>query len=164
MALWRAISGGDMFTEPQDTETINTQVIFALTLLGEFESGGVQGMREIASVVMNRVNANQWWGKGIRQVCLWPWQFSCWNAGPDRNRMMAIMRSPDIDPNFKTALQIAESATDDSWLDCTAGATHYFNHKILPERLWPQWYLDLDDQTPCLIHEPHWFFDLSATG
>jgi hypothetical protein len=151
------------FTETPDTENLDTQVIFALTLLGEFESGGQSGMADIAAVVMNRVAANQWWGKGIRQVCLWPWQFSCWNAGPDRDRIMAIARAPEPSADYRLALRLAEQATD-APADIVNGATHYFNHVSLPEADWPKWYTDLPDQKPCFVHEPHWFFNLSESG
>lgn len=152
-----------IFTETPDTETLSTQQIFALTMLGEFESGGVAGMQDIGAVVMNRVVANQWWGKGVRQVCLWPWQFSCWNAGPDRDRIIDIAKNPNSNPNYSIALRLAENATD-APADIVNGATHYFNHLSLPVADWPKWYVDLPDQSPCFIHDPHWFFNLSKSG
>lgn len=148
-----------MWTESQDTLNIDTNTIFALTLLGEFESGGEMGMDDVASVVLNRVKANQWWGKDIRSVCLWPYQFSCWLPGPDRDRIMAA--NFNNNSMYQLAIRIALNSSQGGLSDTTNGSTHYFVSTI-PEP--PKWYLDLIEKIPCHIDQTTWFFDLSKTG
>ena len=50
--------------------------VVAMTILGEARGEGEAGMYAVATVINQRViNRN----KTPRQVCLQPWQFSCWN-------------------------------------------------------------------------------------
>lgn len=145
-----------MWIESEDTLNIDTNTIFALTLLGEFESGGEMGMDDVASVVMNRVKAMAWWGRDIRSVCLWPYQFSCWNKGPDRDRIMAA--NFNNNSMYQLATRIALSASTGNLTDTTNGADSYFNHKTVG--VFPKWYMELDDKTPCHVNGSMWFFKL----
>ena len=50
--------------------------VVAMTILGEARGEGKAGMYAVATVINTRaINRN----KTPRQVCLQPWQFSCWN-------------------------------------------------------------------------------------
>ena len=50
--------------------------ILARTIWAEARGDGWEGMQAVASVVLNRVKQNSWYGKSIVAVCLFPWQFS----------------------------------------------------------------------------------------
>ena len=56
--------------------------ILARTLWGEARGEGFDGQIAVAWTIRNRVfdgKAKSWWGEGYAEVCLKPWQFSCWN-------------------------------------------------------------------------------------
>ncbi len=56
--------------------------VVAMTILGEARGEGKAGMYAVATVINQRaINRN----KTPKQVCLQPWQFSCWNES-DVNR------------------------------------------------------------------------------
>lgn len=60
--------------------------IFALTLYGEARGESREGRIAVGTVILNRVDRRGWMGRTIKEVCLKPYQFSCF--------------LPD-DPNFK---------------------------------------------------------------
>jgi len=84
----------------------------ARTLWGEARGEGVEGMKAVACVILNRVKIAEekgkcWWGNNIIQVCQKPYQFSCWNrSDPNFKKLQAVDAS---DLNFATALRIAKS-------------------------------------------------------
>lgn len=86
------------------------------------------GMRAVAHVVLNRRDAQRWWGHSVEAVCTKPSQFSCWNEGdPNRRQLLAVRRG---DALFDLALAIAEwlltlDAGERIRSDTTGGATHY---------------------------------------
>lgn len=97
--------------------------IFARTLYGEAEADDVDDAEAIAAVVMNRVRWKNW-PKTAGEVCLQPFQFSCWNPGdPNRARILAA----DVkSPWFTTCRAIAVRALSGQLEDKTNGATHYY--------------------------------------
>ena len=149
-----------MIVESQDTLQFSDMRVFALTLLGEARGLHTPvGMQEVACVVRNRVQAHKWWGDTERTVCLYPWQFSCWNEN-DPNRAKLLTWAEDA-ADYLQALDIATQAMMDVPEDLTGGATHYFNHLTIPQAKWPKWYVG---QPTCHEDGAIWFFDLSAGG
>src|SRR4051794_15177463 len=69
------------FTE-RDLDTM------ARTLYGEAEANNAADAKAIAWVIVNRADLPNW-PDSVAQVCLQPWQFSCWNPGdPNRDRIL----------------------------------------------------------------------------
>lgn len=111
--------------------------ILALTLWGEARSEPIEGRIAIANVVRNRVTAQRAsFGLTPREVCLKPWQFSCWRLeGGAENyaQMMDAARLLDtstratglLSPIFRECLWIAEGLLTDRFGDNTKGSTHY---------------------------------------
>jgi len=110
--------------------------ILARTLWGEARGEKVRGIEAVAALVMNRVKRAQdrggrhWWGNSIPQVCLKPWQFSCWNPG-DPNRVK-LERVTQEDRAFRICLRVARRAAAGVLDDPTLGATHYHTHAVTP--------------------------------
>ncbi len=102
----------------------------ARTIYGEARGEGVQGMQAVANVVMNRVAA----GQGTpAEVCLAPYQFSCWLPGnPNLSVILAVTTA---DPVFVEAMQIAAEAVAGTLPDITGGAVNYYN----PSLVNPSW-------------------------
>lgn len=105
--------------------------IMARTLYGEGRGdyarleGGLSSLIGIANVIMNRVNNQSWYGKTIRDVCLKPYQFSCWNP-TDPNRDVIATVTPASSPIFDQCLLVADSVSKGLWPDLTKGADHYY--------------------------------------
>lgn len=110
--------------------------ILARTLYGEAEANDIDDAEAIAATVMNRVRWRNW-PNTPADVCLQPWQFSCWNAN-DKNlsRIMAVTES---DTWFKTCIGIAVRAINGTLVDRTNGATHYYASYLDDRGATPKW-------------------------
>ena len=108
--------------------------ILARTIYGEARGEPRETQKGVAAVVMNRVrSAATWWGHDVVSVCLWPYQFSCWNSG-DPNRAI-LLRPSREDGAFVRCWYLARNALSDPLADDpTGGATHYHTAGItLPD-------------------------------
>lgn len=144
----------------QDTDILTDLEVFAATLIGEAESLGEQGMEEVACVILNRSKANLPWmgGCNVRQICLQPFQFSCWNNSPDnadRKRILSIATSATVYAPFVLATRIAGDALAGRLADCTNNAVSYFD----PRYCYPRW---AKGQAVCYMNGDVWFFNLAA--
>jgi len=109
-----------------DTDT----EIMAKTIYGEARGEGISGMEAVANVIINRVKKPCWWGKTIRDVCLKPMQFSCWNTDdPNRAKLNADLSD---DPVFDVCKRIAVRAIRGLLPDKTKGSTHYHALSVHP--------------------------------
>ena len=102
-----------------DLNTVTYDDILARTIVGEARGEGHTGMVAVANVVMNRVAKPSWWGRTVKDVCLKPYQFSCWNVG-DPNRAIILNLGPDYGI-YNDALAIAQKACAGSLPDITSG-------------------------------------------
>ena len=108
--------------QPQDSEVD----VMARTIYGEVRGEAYQGKIAVGWVIMNRVAFAQardgyWWGSTIREVCLKPWQFSCWNAN-DPNRKVIESVGPN-DPNFSQCFDVAGRVVSGKVPNPVEGAT-----------------------------------------
>jgi N-acetylmuramoyl-L-alanine amidase len=102
----------------------------ARTLWGEARGESHEGRVAVANVVMNRVKLQGWMGKSVTQVCLKPYQFSCWLQNDvNRNKLLAVGSG---DSAFVDCLAIATDAVNGELPDITGGATHYHEKHITP--------------------------------
>ena len=103
----------------------------ARTLWGEARGEAPQGRIAVANVVMNRLKAKKaHWGRTVTDVCMKPWQFSCWNFDdPNRAKLLSIGPSNHV---FAECLQIAQKAVDGDLPDTTSGSTHYHTKAVSP--------------------------------
>jgi spore germination cell wall hydrolase CwlJ-like protein len=117
--------------QPQDSEVD----VMARTIYGEARGESYQGKIAVGWVIMNRVAFAQardgyWWGSTIREVCLKPWQFSCWNAN-DPNRKVIESVGPN-DPNFSQCFDVAGRVVSGKVPNPVEGATRYYAEYIAP--------------------------------
>lgn len=131
--------------------------ILARTLYGEARGelsrldGGIGSLIAVANVIMNRYQRGGWYGKTIREVCLKPWQFSCWNP-TDRN--LPLLLEPLGGKVFGLCKQVAEEVMEGRWPDLTGGCDHY--HATTLKDL-PKWALSGHPQFKI---GQHVFYDL----
>ncbi|USX21493.1 cell wall hydrolase [Oxalobacteraceae bacterium OTU3REALA1] len=127
------------------------RVTLARTMWGEARGEGQTGMEAIASVVLNRVKRQSYWGRTVEEVCRKPYQFSCWNAGdPNRSQML---RLDAADAGYALACRIADAALRHQLPDNTNGATHYHTRALLPPPRWARAHL------PCAEIGRHLFYN-----
>lgn len=124
--------------------------VLARTIWAEDRGGGRTGMEAVAHVILNRVRLGGWWGNTIIEVCLHPWQFSCWNADdPNYSKLAAVTGA---DPIFVTSLAVAEKAMAGTLgNDITLGADSYFAEGSVV----PSWSVGL---TPTIQIGAHIFY------
>ena len=96
--------------------------IVAMTIDGEAENQGIEGMTAVGCVIQNRSQLCWQGEQSPRDVCLHPFQFSCWLAGPDRERILALTAA---DPFYNKALAIAHTVLAGTLEDITGGADSY---------------------------------------
>jgi len=126
--------------------------VFAKTIYGEARGEPYEGQQAIANVVMNRVNHGGWWGSDVREVCLKPYQFSCWNIGdPNRTTIMAVTEENAI---YVGCIAIATDASNRHLNDDTNGADSYYA-KSMPKP--PRW---AENLVPCAQIGNHLFFQI----
>ena len=109
--------------------------ILARTLYGEARGEGLIGLEAVACVVLNRAKLSKernvkWWGRTIKEVCLKPFQFSCWN--PENPQLEKILSVSENDAEFRLCLRIAKKAITGFLPDITHGATHYHAKSVSP--------------------------------
>lgn len=144
-----------------DISAMGDREIMARTLWGEARGEGSIGMAAVACVIMNRVHMDlnadgksDWWGEGVKAVCLKPWQFSCWNE-KDPNRAKILAANPG-DVSYEIALAITDLTLDSAIKDISHGATHYFDWRM-PVEKWPSWSMD---KSPVAKIGNHAFYNL----
>jgi N-acetylmuramoyl-L-alanine amidase len=114
--------------------------ILARTIFGEARGeynrpdGGIAALIVIANVVMNRVKQGGWFGSTVKEVCLKPWQFSCWNKN-DPN--LVFLKEINLsNPIFKVCQQVAKEVSSQRWPDLTEGCDHYFSASLVQSPSW----------------------------
>ena len=121
-----------MYTPPLPADEVD---IMAKTLFGEARGEGLPGIEAVASVIMNRLKialqkGDYWWGKNIHEICLKPFQFSCWN--PKDPNFEKIKKVTKDSPVFQMCKRVAERAMTGFLKDPTNGATHYHTKQSHP--------------------------------
>jgi len=111
--------------------TIQDQVILALTAWRENRGGGTAGMQSVMNVVLNRAAKH---GQSPYTVCTTHEQFTSIN--PPSTMTVAATETglwpSDTDPQWQTALQMAQRADAGTLPDVTGGATLYYAPAAIP--------------------------------
>ena len=124
--------------------------IVARTAWGEARNQGELGMQAVINVIRKRV-ALRWQGKTTPEdVCLAPYQFSCWlPSDPNLPKLKAV---DDTDPQFATALALADKAVNTYLPDVTNGADSYYARAMPSPPYWARGLI------PCATIKDHLFF------
>jgi spore germination cell wall hydrolase CwlJ-like protein len=90
----------------RDFGSLTNEKLLALTIWGEARGEIYTGKVGVASVIMERVDHRDWDGKNIKEVCLWPYQFSCYlPKDPNRPKMLDIAQNWDLRISKDKSLQ-----------------------------------------------------------
>jgi spore germination cell wall hydrolase CwlJ-like protein len=146
----------------------------ALTMTGEAvgdaqDGSSIEERLAVGCVIRNRLQERpKQFGGTWADVCLKPWQFSCWNVGdPNRRRLLAAadawFADPSTagrqDPRLVETLHLAAGIINGAIIDITRGATHYFNPRAVPAPAWA--YTDKSKKTlrtPDAVVGSHQFY------
>lgn len=105
--------------------------LIAICLYGEARGESLSGKIAVASVIMNRVKKDGWFGSTIKEVILKPKQFSCFNdKDPNRRKLVMIAQNWDYffqkDKALRECYYVAEKVIEGTtFQDNVFGATHY---------------------------------------
>src|SRR5574337_1556755 len=102
------------------------------TVDGEARGEVQEGQAAVAWVVRNRATwdevldpghpEHEWWGVSPATVCTHPWQFSCWNGGPDTDHITSLLEDSQ---EYQAISVIVDSVFTGTTPDPTRGATTY---------------------------------------
>lgn len=124
-----------MIPTPQDILTL------ARTIYGEARgefvhpSGGLASLIAVANVILNRLaHTKKRFGQSIHEICLKPYQFSCWNLKDPNRRLILNMMKGSV-PLFDLCYEVAERVACREWPDLTKGSNHY-HAPMTPKPAW----------------------------
>jgi N-acetylmuramoyl-L-alanine amidase len=142
-----------------DTLALTDHHALACTLWGETRGESIEGKIAVANVIRNRLKSGRW-GDTYRDVCLWPWQFSCWKPqggkeNYEQTRRMAYRLTQDEKPDdnvLRECLWIAHGMVGEWIQDSVKGATHYHTADMNPRPYWA------NGKTPVCAIGKHLFY------
>ena len=116
-------------------------LLLAGLIFGEARGCQATAKIAVAFTVLNRVEAQTWFGETHHAVMLKKWQYSCFNRG-DPNRKK-ILNPLDYEPLevWQECYQLAEGILEGKFLDPTTkygkeGGTHYFDRSLQSPPKW----------------------------
>tara|TARA_B100000513_G_scaffold75296_1_gene30405 strand:- start:10 stop:1386 length:1377 start_codon:yes stop_codon:yes gene_type:complete len=124
----------DTYESPDEMSDLE---ILARTIHAEAKGESDKGKLAVGAVIANRVKAQSWMGKNLREVILKPTQFSPWNSwtggakGEQGKDMLGVSAKPS-EESYEAARKILSGEYEDP----TKGATHFLNPKVSK----PNWY------------------------
>ncbi len=127
----------------------------ALTMYLEARSEGYDGLIAVGSVILNRAKQR---GLSIKQVCLQPFQFSCFNEN-DPQRAQAEYIADDFINSLVALYWLYVSLTLAQWLIAGSfksnigSATNYYNPAGVDKK--PEW---VDKMRFVTKINHHWFY------
>lgn len=120
--------------------TRNEQLHLAATMWGEARGDGVEGMRAVGHVILNRVNSDRdaRYGSTLSEVMFRDRQFSVWNLGdPNRDHMLRLIEGWQPQGRDGEMWLIAQTLAADILQgrsqDPTGGALYYHTLEVDPE-------------------------------
>lgn len=130
-----------IFTISTGKSMNGNQYLLAQTILGEAEGENWSGKLAVANVIMNRLEDGRF-GKNLKEVILKKYQFSCWNKGSPRIKVMENpKRYTDID-TWEQCRVVAKLVLERDVCDKTKGSLYYV-HKNISKRP-PKWLQEMD--------------------
>lgn len=103
--------------------TAHTLEVLAKTIYGEARGESFNGKVAVAYTIINRASSPGWWGKTIVEVCLKPYQFSCWLPDDPNSKLLSEVT---IDSHaFRDCYAVACLVFNRTLPDPTNKATHY---------------------------------------
>jgi spore germination cell wall hydrolase CwlJ-like protein len=114
--------------DPQQLDKVD---LLTRTVYGEARGESEEGQAAVAWVIRNRAAAGRdYMGKTIKEVCLKPQQFSCWDSqDPNRNVLLTLDTNDSL---YKKIRKVVEQVLNGTRPDNTYGSLHYHANYIKP--------------------------------
>lgn len=109
------------------------EVLLAIAVWREARGESSSAQAGVMWVILNRAACPSWWGKGVIDCILMPYQFSSFNAGDPNATKFPL----STDPVFPSILAMVRNPPADP----TSGATSYFDSSLDDNP--PQWSLHM---------------------
>ena len=146
-------------TELEIIAALSERNVVALTLFGEVRNEPILGILAVACVIRNRV-AIKYRGTTYREVCLAPWQFSCWKKEGGAANHAALMAMAESlvsgdaakDGVFAVCAYVAGETMRGVFRDRVGSCRHYYAAGT-PEPAWAK------GKTPAYTVGHHLFFE-----
>ena len=118
----------------------DSEVMF-LTIVGEARGEPVEGQIAVANVIVNRSRKRQ---QTIKDICLAPKQFSCWNFGdPNRAKIdklaFRILQGEYNFPEYTQIQWVVEGIIGHKLKDNVKGRDHYMTTSLFNSDKRPSW-------------------------
>jgi N-acetylmuramoyl-L-alanine amidase len=138
---------------------LDEKEVIARTVWGEVRGQSPRSWAAVAHVIRNRViqPGHKWWGDTFRNVCLKPYQFSCWLTSDPNYRQ--IVELPADDALLSKIRLIVDGVLLGTVPDPTGGATMYYNPAIVLRA--PKWAVA---NKPCAVIDGQAFYALTCAG
>lgn len=126
-------------------ENLSVIEILRLTIIGEARGEAIEGQVAVGCVIRNRLQKNPNKYKSLKDVCLEPKQFSCWNeSDPNYNLLIELgekmITNTEInDLYLKQCIWVASGIVNWQIIDNTGGALHYFTKLLFHSPGIPVW-------------------------
>ncbi len=128
--------------------------LIARTVFGEARGETHQGKVAVAWVIKNRVDNPSWWGTTVQEVCLNPFQFSCWNRrDPNHDTTLA---TPLDDERLAEIVQLCDGVSAGRIKDPTNGADSYCETPLRHQLAWAK------HRSPTAVIGHHTFYKVRA--
>lgn len=122
--------------------------IMGLTIYGEARGESGEGKIAVGSVILERVDHRDWDGKTVQEVCLCPYQFSCFlPSDPNFPALKMIaddwenkyLQSKDLQDCFHIALDLLTGRTLRTAAIAENHATQYLTTALRKSKFCPDW-------------------------
>src|SRR3990167_10082322 len=111
----------------EEFEADDDVTLLARLIWGEARGERLAGKLAVARTVLNRlppIGQSRWWGNTVREVMLWPAQYSCFN---DEHLRRGLMRGSVLEPlAWRDCVDAAPLVLSGYVRDFIGGATHYY--------------------------------------
>jgi len=117
-------------------QSLPEKELLARCIWGEARGEPVEGKLAIAHIVMNRKEADTYYGHSISDVLLRRWQFSCFNENDPNLSQIIDLSDKNLELTYCRAIADAVifERTSGRNADPTGGATHY--HTVSTKPSW----------------------------
>jgi len=128
-------------TNDEIKKQFNDSEVMFLTIVGEARSEPIEGQVAVANVILNRSRKR---GQSVKDVCLSPKQFSCWNEDdPNRALLIAIahqmLKGSYEFPDYQQIQWVVDGIFSDKIRDNTRGRDHYMTTYLFNSDKRPSW-------------------------
>jgi N-acetylmuramoyl-L-alanine amidase len=141
---------------------LDDKQLMALTIYGEARGESEEGKIAVGSVILERVDHRNWDGKTIHEVCLCPFQFSCFLPNDQNFKSLKLiaddwdmkyMRSMDLQDCYHTAFDMLAGRIPRTKEIADSHATQYLTTALRKSSKCPSWVKDMKKVVTVGAHE-----------